>query len=322
VFNNKLVFAGFEMGSTGVELFEFDPSTATIDLAADINVSGNSFPGSFHNFNNVLFFLASTSTEGREMYMYDGFNAPERITDIDPGPGSSFWDGFGFSQPEYAMAHYNNKIFFTATDGGFVHRLFAYNPAADSLMVADSLNSSSPAVKMAIYSKKLWFGADPAFPGGLYYYDHMVDSVTDFNNIIAGNDTLFSAPGDLTLSNGMLFFSNWEINSPFGGTEAFVLIDSAALTIRSVVFDGEVVAYPNPTNGDATLRITLKDAAKLNIMMVDMTGKLVYNSGVKLYTASSNEAMLPMNQLPAGNYVYAIVDDSGKLMYRGKLVKQ
>jgi ELWxxDGT repeat protein len=321
-FKNKLVFAGFDMGGTGVELFEFDPQTAAISLAADINVGGSSFPGSYHNINDVLFFLASTSTEGREMYMYDGFNAPERVTDIDPGPGSSFWDGFGFSQPEYAMAYYNNHIFFTATDGGFTHRLFAYDPAADTIHLIDSLNSGSQAIKMAIYSKKLWFGADPMFPGGLYYYDHMADSVTDFNSIIAGNDTLFSAPGDLTLSNGMLFFSNFEINSPFGGTEPFVLIDSVALTVKSLSFDGEVLAYPNPTNGDATLRITLKDAAKLNIMMVDMTGKLVYNSGLKQYTATANEATLPMQQLPAGNYVYAIVDDSGKLMYRGKLVKE
>ena len=43
---------------------------------------------------------------------------------------------------------------------------------------------------------------------------------------------------------------------------------------------------------------------------------------MKQYTATANEAKLPMNQLPAGNYVYAIVDDGGKLMYRGKLVKE
>ena len=322
VFKNKLVFAGFDMGGTGVELFEFDPQTATIDLAADINPGGGSFPGSFHNINDVLFFLATTSANGREMYMYDGFSQPERVTDIVPGTGSSFWNGFGFSQPEYGMAHYNNRIFFTADDGGpfSAHQLYAYDPAADSVMRVDSIASNQQAVKMAVYAKKLWFGADQAFTGSLFYYDHMADSVADFNTV--NIDTLWSAPGDLTLSNGMLFFSNFEINSPFGGTEPFVLIDSVALTVKSVSFDGEVIAYPNPTNGDATLRIILNEAAKLNIMMVDMTGKLVYNSGMKQYTATANEATLPMNQLPAGNYVYAIVDDGGKLMYRGKLVKE
>jgi hypothetical protein len=44
------------------------------------------------------------------------------------------------------------------------------------------------------------------------------------------------------------------------GSELFVLSDSAALNIQQASWTADIKVYPNPTNANATIAVTLKES--------------------------------------------------------------
>ena len=70
-YNSKLIIAGDNDTGIGYELYEYDSSTNTSSLIADINASGSSYPQNFIEANGKLYFTANDGAE-RLLHVYDG----------------------------------------------------------------------------------------------------------------------------------------------------------------------------------------------------------------------------------------------------------
>ena len=111
-YNGFLFMAGKQTGggNLGTELYRFDASTATFELAADIyEGSGQSNPHDLIVFNDKLYFSANTAEHGSELWEFDAQTGEAQIlTDIWAGPSDS--------DPFY-MTLFNDKLYFAADDG-------------------------------------------------------------------------------------------------------------------------------------------------------------------------------------------------------------
>lgn len=64
--------------------------------------------------------------------------------------------------------------------------------------------------------------------------------------------------------------------------------------------------YPNPTTGNANIRMDLKQEENVSIEVIDITGKLVLSISALNYEAGSHTLQLPVNSMPSGLYMIKI----------------
>ena len=98
--------------ATGIELWKSDGTTAGTVVARDIVLgSGSSNPANLTNVNGVLFFTASTSTNGTELWRSDAAQGAVLVRDINV-----FFGGTASSTPAN-LTNVNGVLYFTADDG-------------------------------------------------------------------------------------------------------------------------------------------------------------------------------------------------------------
>ncbi len=314
VYNGKLYFAANEP-SVGNELFVYDPATETAKLVGDINTSGSSSPQSMLTVAGRLYFVATHSTYGRELFSVTD-TLVQRHTDVRTGTGSSI--NFA-SVGQKIIGVLNNMIYFGATDGITGYQLYKFDPKKETTSLVYNINplgSSSPA-SFTLFNKKLYFSASSPDKGTeLWSYDGMnaPEMVADIDTAMNGS----SFPANFTVYNNALYFTATE---PLTGTELYKYED-ASLGVQNIRFDAEVKVYPNPASSVAYLQISLKKAQKLAIGVYDVAGKEVYNTGVVNYNAGNANVTLPVNALTTGTYIYKVTDEAGRMYYSGKLMKQ
>merc|ERR1719454_2231665 len=129
-----------------------------VQLVADINPGGSSYPKYLTVFANELYFQAINDTNGEELWKYDGTASPSMVADINPG---------GSSYPQH-MTVFNNELYFNANDGTNGAELWKYDGTASPSMVADinpgdrsnpTGGSSSPQY-LTVFNNELYFQAD------------------------------------------------------------------------------------------------------------------------------------------------------------------
>jgi ELWxxDGT repeat protein len=109
---NGTVFFRADDGTNGAELWKTTGGLGTpgAQLVADINPTGDSFPGELTAFNGALYFRALENVHGFELWKTNGGplgpGGTELAADINPGAGSSIPQGF---------TKWNGKLFFNAT---------------------------------------------------------------------------------------------------------------------------------------------------------------------------------------------------------------
>ena len=71
-----------------------------------------------------------------------------------------------------------------------------------------------------------------------------------------------------------------------------------------------ISSYPNPAQGQTTIRLELPTAAKdVNLRIIDTQGKTVFTQNLKSLPAGQQQIAVDISQLPAGTYFYTIVAD-------------
>lgn len=65
--------------------------------------------------------------------------------------------------------------------------------------------------------------------------------------------------------------------------------------------------YPNPSKGQFIVDMTLRDAAKISMVVTDITGKIVYET-VHVLKAGNAQIQLPLNGLASGSYLLSVYD--------------
>lgn len=100
------------------------------------------------------------------------------------------------------------------------------------------------------------------------------------------------------------FSAGWNGNpAPSIGLQLFPAAE-LGLTETSTI---EASAYPNPTNDNVTITVNAKGAG--NLVVTDITGKIVMNNAISLANGQSN---VNMSSLEAGLYIFNITLDNGK----------
>lgn len=115
----RLYFRG---GAGDRELWVYDPTGPTLELALDVRPGGNGQPQRFAAFDDRLCFGAFSAANGFELFCWDGVTTPD-LLDLEPGAESSF--------PE-ALTIWGDRLAFVAQVGG-ERRLWVYdgvNPPA------------------------------------------------------------------------------------------------------------------------------------------------------------------------------------------------
>ena len=210
-----------------------------IEVIADVNSGGSSFPEDLIVVGDSIFFSADDGvTYGRELWEYD-------ITTDTLTSRSDINSGVGSSNPQH-ITLLNGKLYFSATDGGaatYGNELWEYNIATPTItnrsdIYAGPANDSNPA-SLTVLNGKLYFSAtDGPANRELWEYDG-VTTVTNRSNINVGGD---SYPEYLTVFNGKLFFSATDAGAY--GNELWEYDGVTTITNRSDIWSGGSDAMP------------------------------------------------------------------------------
>ncbi|HWF44155.1 MAG TPA: T9SS type A sorting domain-containing protein [Candidatus Kapabacteria bacterium] len=116
-------------------------------------------------------------------------------------------------------------------------------------------------------------------------------------------------------------------NMTDGTTDSVAIAGISSITIPSLPAfsgvvserlpdDGLVQCYPNPTNGSATILVTLRASTKLRVEIYDIAGHLVQDFGERDYLPGSQTLHWDGKNsdgelLPSGSYILRLVNDNG-----------
>ena len=308
------VYYSIDSGNgAGDELYVLNPATDTWKMAADINPgAAGSHPRYWFNTWGKLFFVATSAANGRELYSYDGV-AVKRLTDLAPGAAH------GITSPtQNTLTAFKGAIYFCGSStGSSTQELYKWDSASGntSLVSPAGLNPMNGGLKLIEFGNDLYFYGSTAANGAeLWKYDGIsCKIVADLNpGTAAGVMTV-----ECAIYKNRLYFTG---NNGSTGFELYRLNPSAS-GIASVKWNGEVVVFPNPATSSATLRVTLRSAQSLIIELTDMSGRVVYNSGMNIFPAGKNESSLPVQSLTPGQYFYHISDGSEVMLASGAITK-
>lgn len=93
----------------------------------------------------------------------------------------------------------------------------------------------------------------------------------------------------------------------------------AASGLNQVNESGNALIYPNPTDGNSTIQYELKQVSDVDILILDMQGKMVGQFHFKQQSTGNHSEGLPLGGLPKGNYL--IQCKTGSDLINSKLVK-
>jgi ELWxxDGT repeat protein len=246
-FNNKLYFTARD-NVNGGELWVTDGTSEGTQLIKDIapgsfenypgEISPNSsYPSSFTEFNNKLFFTADDGVNGTELWVTDGnTDGTQLLKDINSGSYGSASSFYGLDFTEF-----NNKLYFSADDGVNGEELWVTDGTSEGTQLLKDINpggsedydgesypdSSSPS-DFTVFSNKLYFTADDGENGReLWVTDGTEDGTQLVADINPGSEG--SYVGNLTTVVGReLFFT---ANNGVTGSELYKLSFDNSTTI-------------------------------------------------------------------------------------------
>jgi len=79
--------------------------------------------------------------------------------------------------------------------------------------------------------------------------------------------------------------------------------------------------FPNPTNGNALINLTLAEAGRTTLAVTDMLGKVIFNNDLGVQPAGSNVMNLDLNGEKAGLYIITLTSNNQVLTEKITLTK-
>jgi len=302
-FRGNVYFASYFSDWNLTSLNPSSNSATAITVATQS--SGFSLPLNTLATSTKLYFTAR-DTAGYELYSYDGTTA-SRLTNLALGPNRS-----GALGP---LMEYNGSIYFSGSTDGTNFQLYRYSPILGGTSLVATINPSGNAdiQSMIVYGGKLYFSAvTPSTGRELWSYDGTTTTmVADLNPGPADGmpltGAIYSNSGLFAILNNHLYFSG---NDGIHSNELFRL--NTTTDVPNIQWDGHVVLYPNPAASFAALEITLYRPQPIKVNLVDVTGRIVYQTVPLSLVTGKNMITLPVENLAPGQYSYQIVDAESK----------
>ena len=209
----KLYFSS-EVRGIGNELFQYDPLTSEVSLAADINPNGSSNPGEnggLAELDGKLYFAADSPGAGfGDLWEYDPVtDAARLVADLD--------SRFGSAVQDVDLLALNGKLYFSARNGGVW--LHEYDPATETLSVISG--DGAPELPgeesgFTVFNGKLYFGGEHDDTGEeLYELDPATGQVRLLADLWDGPGGSRPGRGLFLEFDGRLFFSGSGPESMF-----------------------------------------------------------------------------------------------------------
>ncbi|WP_143406385.1 ELWxxDGT repeat protein, partial [Estrella lausannensis] len=221
---------------------------------ADINASGASSPANFVDVNGTLYFTATTSTNGLELWKSDGSAAGTvLVKDINPGTLSSSPGN---------LTNVNGTLFFTADDGSNGVELWKSDGTAAGTTLVKNIyttNGSSNPTGLTNISGILYFSAsDPSNGTEVWRSDGTSSGTYMIADVRNGSPS--SNPTQFTEAGGKVFFA---ATTGASGTELWVTDGTAGGTkLVKEIRNGGVSSDPtNLINLNGTLYFTADDGS-------------------------------------------------------------
>jgi ELWxxDGT repeat protein len=315
VYNGKLYFTTNGRLYTsdpeyGVELWVTDGTTTGTVMVQDINVgAGDSNPADFTLYNGELYFTATSSSIGRELFKITSTGSIVNVFDINTSGDSSPSDLFVTS----------NRLYYAADDGVNGREIWVTNTYSGATKQANNnkllvnttqlfmdinpTGSSNPS-GFANYNGKTYFSANDGINGQeLWLTDLTISGTYSVSNINPSGD---SNPKDLIVANNLLFFS---ADDGATGLELYKYQDPS-LSVNAVELENSISLYPNPTTNSFSIETKYPIN---NISVFDIQGKTV-----KLF--KENLAFYDIEELTSGLYFVNIKTENGSITK--KIIKE
>lgn len=220
-FNGKVYFEGtFKKIANTIyydrEIGYFNPSDNTYGEFANINTiedfTGSSLPTDFFEFENHLYFVASSGANlsDRELYRTDGITV-ELFKDIAPGNLSGFPIN---TKPNFIVM--NGKLYFFATNTGNINQISLWQTDGTT---ANTINISTVSFtdysdlskkSIIVFNNELYFSGYDNLGAELYKFNDISNTTSLIKDINLGFDG--AIPTNFTIFNNQLFFSAYSTN--------------------------------------------------------------------------------------------------------------
>ncbi|NOT38569.1 MAG: hypothetical protein HOP11_14450 [Saprospiraceae bacterium] len=131
IYKGKVYFAASDTNTgKGVELYVSDGTISGTKMLIDINATASSIPSNFNVYKDLLYFTATTTIHGNELWYTDGINSA-RLSDINPGAADS--------NPMY-LTGLDNNLYFSAIQTNSGRELYRFSLAKVSI---DNISSNT-----------------------------------------------------------------------------------------------------------------------------------------------------------------------------------
>lgn len=198
----------------------------TAELVKDINTgSSSSAPSHFIEYNNKVFFRATTDNEGNELWVTDGTNAGTYLfMDIYPGNIGSYPDNFQIV---------DELLYFTANDSLHGNELWVTNGTdTGTYLIADiaSGGSSSDPLLLSAFKGELYFHANGDQGEGLWKLDTLTLSTSLISSavpdkLISTPDLIYFISGVSTNNNGSIWATDGTVSGTYNLTNTSGVFD-------------------------------------------------------------------------------------------------
>lgn len=330
VYNNKLYFAGSNgndttAGNTGIELYAYDPVLNTTNLVSDIYPGFiGSNPTALMVANNKLYFVASDSLYGKELYEYDGINV-SRLTDINPGPAQGV-----YTSDQSYPTFFNGKIYFAANEANNNINLGVYDVSnnTSTIIYCAGMNVNGIPRYFKQWDQKIFFSNYSDTAGVELWATDGVNppfQVWDIHPGVQGGIPYGGFPKFFTEFNGELYFN--ALNDTSSAEELFklkVLADTIVQPngIHNVTKIHSVTIFPNPAHDFLNIHIQSESAELFDIEIFDMFGvRKLHTAAHAQYNGSKPTKILDFSAFPHGIYCVSVSNNNRVPIYRGKVTK-
>ena len=312
-YNGSIIFTAAD-SLHGSELWTTDGTAAGTVLLKDINPGSTaSSPADYSGYNlynGKLYFSATTSASGYELWTTDGTSmGTTMVKDIWAGPGSSH-------AADYGIFVYNGKMYFNAKDSVNGSQLWTSDGTTAGTTLFKVLSSYTPfdsyPVAMINYNGQMVFmaGTDSINKVQLWTSDGTAAGTHIIAPAIAPNPnpliyTYTYAP--LCINNGVLY-----MNANFNSIGDELWTYSTPTGISATSGDHSISAYPNPFSRAISLS-GLLSSETYTVQVYDMSGREFFSTVIE---HPSDNVSLTMPELSTGVYLMRVSGQSSTETFR------